>query len=100
MLSLGNRIKYVLYNLYLVFPPCRTAMGNAKNIVNQNDNFWDKADPGIRRDYGEYFFSQTQVSIVLRHKTTFYWLFPMEKLARKNTTTAHLFIYFILFIIY
>ena len=38
-------------------------MGTARNVVNQNDNFWEMADPGIRRDYGEYFFSQTQVSI-------------------------------------
>ncbi|KAK3742600.1 hypothetical protein RRG08_023432 [Elysia crispata] len=38
----------------------KTAMGTARNVVNQNDNFWEMADPGIRRDYGEYFFSQTQ----------------------------------------
>ena len=75
-------------------------MGNAKNIVNQNDNFWDKADPGIRRDYGEYFFSQTQVSIVLRHKPTFYWLFPMEKLARNKYNDSSFIYLFILFIIY
>ncbi|GFN78488.1 11-cis retinol dehydrogenase, partial [Plakobranchus ocellatus] len=38
----------------------KTSMGTAENILNQNDIFWERAEPGVKRDYGEHFFTKTQ----------------------------------------
>ncbi|CAL1541586.1 unnamed protein product [Lymnaea stagnalis] len=40
----------------------KTAMASTSTVLSQNDAFWSNAEPGVRRDYGDNFFSDTQAA--------------------------------------
>ncbi|XP_059145158.1 retinol dehydrogenase 16-like, partial [Physella acuta] len=48
----------------ITIEPCayNTAMTSVSMHHAQNENFWSNAEPGIRRDYGETFFSEHQTA--------------------------------------
>lgn len=65
----NNSIKCVTYALYLKVmvhiyffkTNDSTGLAAADAVSSRNESFWASAEPGIKRDYGENYFRETQV---------------------------------------